>query len=183
MAGITRPRVIVLTAHGGVTEAVKAVRLGASDFLLKPVTPKDLRLSVAAAMRETVPHDAVETRAVANVHKRDAICGQVLPRIRSAVWNKDINRIELLLGKLFRKAAAEPAYNNLLGVVFEAEGNRAAARTFYQKAAAPSDCEAARQNLERLAELEHHGFTASEIDMADQNEFLDQLCEKEAAHR
>src|SRR5580692_423102 len=47
-----RPRVIVLTANSKVPVVVKAMRLGASDFLEKPTTPEDLRLSVAAALEE-----------------------------------------------------------------------------------------------------------------------------------
>ena len=47
-----RPKVIVLSAHGTVELTVRAIRLGASDFLEKPVTPEDLRLSIAAALAE-----------------------------------------------------------------------------------------------------------------------------------
>lgn len=47
-----RPGVIVLTAHGGVPDAVKAMRPGAADFLEKPTTPEQLRLSVGAALKE-----------------------------------------------------------------------------------------------------------------------------------
>ena len=38
---------IVMTGHGGVDEAVQALRLGASDFLLKPFQLKQVRESVA----------------------------------------------------------------------------------------------------------------------------------------
>ena len=42
--------VILLTAHGGVAEAVAAMKLGASDFLLKPMTPESLRRKAAEAI-------------------------------------------------------------------------------------------------------------------------------------
>ena len=38
--------VIVVTAHGSVPDAVKAMRLGAVDFLPKPVTPEQIRAAV-----------------------------------------------------------------------------------------------------------------------------------------
>jgi CheY-like chemotaxis protein len=41
--------VVVVTAHGGIAEAVAAVKLGAVDFLPKPVSPTSLREVVASA--------------------------------------------------------------------------------------------------------------------------------------
>jgi DNA-binding response OmpR family regulator len=39
--------VVLLTAHGSIPDAVAAMRLGAIDFLTKPITPGELRSSVA----------------------------------------------------------------------------------------------------------------------------------------
>ncbi len=116
------PRVIVLTAHGRVPVVVKAMRLGASDFLEKPTTPEDLRLSVSAALEDApesnpLPVEQTPSRPAAKL-------GPVLASIRSAVWNQDIRLTERVLTALFRKAWSDPAYFNLLGAVFEAEGNR-----------------------------------------------------------
>ena len=44
--GITVP-VVILTAHGSIPEAVSAMKLGAIDFLTKPITPEALRRAVA----------------------------------------------------------------------------------------------------------------------------------------
>lgn len=44
--------VIVMTAYGGVQEAVAAMREGALDFLAKPVEPDHLRLIVARAIEQ-----------------------------------------------------------------------------------------------------------------------------------
>lgn len=44
--------VIIVTGHGGVREAVEAMRLGAYDFLTKPVDPQQLVLLVDRALRE-----------------------------------------------------------------------------------------------------------------------------------
>jgi DNA-binding NtrC family response regulator len=47
-----RPGVIVLAAQAGIPDAVRAMRLGAADFLEKPITPDQLRKSVIAALAE-----------------------------------------------------------------------------------------------------------------------------------
>ena len=45
-------RVIVVTGHGSVKEAVEAMRLGAYDFLTKPLDPQQLILLVDRALRD-----------------------------------------------------------------------------------------------------------------------------------
>src|SRR5262249_19967123 len=44
--------VIVLTGFGGLNEAVQAMRLGAVDFLTKPVDPEHLKLVIERVLRE-----------------------------------------------------------------------------------------------------------------------------------
>jgi DNA-binding NtrC family response regulator len=44
--------VVIVTGHGGVKEAVEAMRLGAYDFLTKPVDPNQLVLLVDRVLRE-----------------------------------------------------------------------------------------------------------------------------------
>ena len=43
--------VIVLTAQGGVDTAVKAMRAGANDFVIKPPNPERLRVSIGNALK------------------------------------------------------------------------------------------------------------------------------------
>jgi DNA-binding NtrC family response regulator len=51
--------VIVLTGFGGVDEAVQAIRLGAYDFLTKPIDVDNLRRVVERALRERTLQDEV----------------------------------------------------------------------------------------------------------------------------
>jgi len=51
--------VIVTTGHGGIEEAVEAIRLGAYDFLTKPIRIEDLRSVVQRALRERALQDEV----------------------------------------------------------------------------------------------------------------------------
>jgi DNA-binding response OmpR family regulator len=43
--------VVILTAHGSIPEAVAAMKLGAIDFLTKPITPEALRRAVAEVIK------------------------------------------------------------------------------------------------------------------------------------
>ncbi len=64
--------VIVMTAHGGVAGAVEAIRLGATDYLVKPFDPGELPLVIARAQRtrnrvrldEQQRHDTAQAAAV-----------------------------------------------------------------------------------------------------------------------
>jgi DNA-binding NtrC family response regulator len=51
--------VIVMTGHGSVDEAVQAMRLGAYDFLTKPIDAGPLRLTVQRALRDRELRDEV----------------------------------------------------------------------------------------------------------------------------
>src|SRR5215216_5619864 len=51
--------VIVTTGHGGVEEAVEAMRKGAYDFLTKPADPQHLVMMVQRALRERALQDEV----------------------------------------------------------------------------------------------------------------------------
>jgi DNA-binding NtrC family response regulator len=51
--------VIVTTGFGSIEEAVEAMRLGAYDFLTKPIEPQHLRLVVQRALRERTLQDEV----------------------------------------------------------------------------------------------------------------------------
>ena len=51
--------VIVTTGHGSIDEAVRAIRMGAYDFLTKPIDVDNLRLVVRRALRERALQDEV----------------------------------------------------------------------------------------------------------------------------
>ncbi len=51
--------VVVTTGYGGIDEAVRAMRLGATDFLTKPIDVDHLRLVVERALRERALQDEV----------------------------------------------------------------------------------------------------------------------------
>jgi DNA-binding NtrC family response regulator len=51
--GPATPPVIVQTAHGSVETAISAMRAGATDFVIKPISPERLEVSINNAMRIT----------------------------------------------------------------------------------------------------------------------------------
>jgi DNA-binding NtrC family response regulator len=51
--------VLVMTGHGSIEQAVQAMRLGAADFLTKPIDPEHLCLVVARALHERALQDEV----------------------------------------------------------------------------------------------------------------------------
>jgi DNA-binding NtrC family response regulator len=69
--------VVVVTAHGAVPDAVAAMRLGAADFLAKPMTPEALRRVVSGALgREPV----TPATAASRLAEKLARAGQALGR-------------------------------------------------------------------------------------------------------
>ncbi|CAN5175122.1 hypothetical protein BH09GEM1_BH09GEM1_48100 [soil metagenome] len=155
----TKPRVIVLTAYGSVPAAVKAVRLGARDFIEKPVTPDDLRLSVTAVLEEPAGDEPDPELGY----------GEVLQQVRSDLLHGDFNHAEAMLMRAAELAGTDPVYFNLLGVLHEAGGRRALARKFYGKAIRENrNYEPAQQNMRRLYELTTFGHTKHEVVLGDE---------------
>src|SRR5713226_6845711 len=58
-ASDNRARVVMATAYASIELAVDAMKLGASDFVRKPMTPETLRNAVAAAMAKEIERPAV----------------------------------------------------------------------------------------------------------------------------
>ncbi len=152
------PKVIVMTAHGSVRTSVQAIRLGASDFLEKPFTPEDVRLSVASVLEE----------ARRDPNDPSASYDEVLSAVREALKGGQILDAERLLMKAGTITDADPCFLNLAGAVHEAHGRRTSARRFYQRAltAAPS-YEPAKRNICRLDEIERTGVAPFGIALGD----------------
>jgi DNA-binding NtrC family response regulator len=58
-AGDPGARIVMATAYASIELAVDAMKLGASDFVRKPLTPEALRNSVAAALAKKIERPAV----------------------------------------------------------------------------------------------------------------------------
>jgi DNA-binding response OmpR family regulator len=153
-----RVRVIVMTAHGSVRTAIAAVRLGASDFLQKPLSPEEIRQSVASVLHEAPPHLQMPAGGY----------GEVLQAVRKALRAGEFAAAESALMKAGSISDDDPAFLNLAGVLHESHGRVNSAQHFYERAAAiNSRYEPAQENLRRLAELRRHGSSQRKVAFGD----------------
>jgi FixJ family two-component response regulator len=155
-----RPRVVVLTAYGSVPAAVKATRLGAIDFLEKPITPSDLRQAVRSVLEE--PELDAPTQVQVDF---PGGYEQVLSRIRRALHANDLTEAQALLEVAADQRNQQAAeYFNLLGVLYEIQRKWRLARKCYGRSASsggPQD--AAQANLRRLYELHTYGKSSEPV--------------------
>jgi DNA-binding response OmpR family regulator len=166
--GVRQPKVVVLTAYGSISAAVKATRLGAVDFVEKPVTPDELREIVKSVLAETVrdaPRPLTEDELAGGY-------GAVLARARKAVRADDMATAEsLLMHAADLSAGRDAPYFNLLGVLYEAQRNWRLAKKFYTKAMrADRNYAPAERNVRRMYELESFGRTSIPITLGDERE-------------
>ncbi len=91
--------VAVLTAHGSVDTAVRALKAGAFDFVAKPVRLDDLRNLIQAAMRLTVSNDDDGTVGIAQLVVDPGVKTRLLGKSRA------LEKIRVLISKLSRSQA------------------------------------------------------------------------------
>ena len=165
LIGVNRPRVVILTAYGSIPTAVKAVQLGASDFLEKPITPTNLRETVRSLLDEPEVDRVVVPPLLVDSYER------VLDRIRKSLRLADVTGAETLLMKAADRQGHHSAeYFNLLGVLYETQHKWRLARKCYNKGIdADQNYEPAKVNLHRLMEVQKHGRTARSILLGDES--------------
>lgn len=163
-----RPLVIVLTAYGSIPAAVKATRLGAVDFLEKPITPDDLRETIKGVLQES------QTRVLQTDRILEGGYEGVLQRVRKAVRMADLTSAESLLMKAVDLSHGRDApYFNLLGVLYESQRKWRLAKKFYGKAMrADRKYEPPKQNMRRMYELETFGASKVPITLGDEPEMI-----------
>lgn len=153
-----RIRVVVMTAHGSVRAAISAVRLGASDFLQKPLSPDEIRQSIASVLHEAPPH----------LPPPGGGYGEVLQAVRKALRAGEFAAAEAALMKAGSISDDDPAFLNLAGVLHESHGRVKSAQHFYERAAAiNSRYEPAQENLRRLADLRRRGHSDRKVAFGD----------------
>jgi len=153
--GLDTPTVII-TAYGDVPHAVKAMKLGAIDFLQKPLTPEQLRelVSEVIARHETpaapeLPRIALKYRTDGNFH---------LLAAKRAINNRDFNTAREHLTEALKQNDYVIEVHNLLGVLSEMNEDYDAAKKCYGRAIAiNSNYEPAQQNMRRIFELFNFG--------------------------
>jgi DNA-binding response OmpR family regulator len=138
-AGISVPWVII-TAHGSVPDAVLAMKLGAIDFLSKPIKPESLRAVVSEVLRR---HHRLGSGRLADrgsaarpaaTSVQEAVAGRGLDRAKRALNQREFLRAnDLLEGVLEREPDSAEAHH-LMGVIRESLGQDREAYEAYRTA-------------------------------------------------
>jgi CheY-like chemotaxis protein len=159
-----RPRVVILTAYGSIPAAVKATRLGALDFLEKPITPSELRETVKSVLNEPLLDSPPA------VSDPPVDYEEVLNRIRRAMRSEDFASAESLLMKASdRGEKPTAAYFNLLGVLYEVQRKWRLAKKCYGRAIrADKHYEPAQANMRRIYELYTFGRSKQIVLLGDE---------------
>ena len=155
------PRVVVLTAHGSIPAAVAATRLGAADFLEKPVLPDDLRRCVRGVLDEPAA-DGVHPEPPGGYE-------QALDKVRRSLRVMDLAAAEVALTSAISRRDRQAAMHlNLLGVLYESRKRPRLARRFYGKALDVDPAyDPARTNFRRLEQMTRTGRTDLHVALGD----------------
>ena len=153
--GITVPAMIV-TAYSDVPHAVKAMKLGAIDFLQKPLRPKDLRRIVAEILKRHAP----QKDHPAESYNSHIIAAKRCLNLRSF----EMARIHLVKALELNTESVEAF--NLAGVLAEMLDDIDKAWKCYGQAIKfDKDYEPAQQNMRRLFELQHFGSSSEPFNL------------------
>jgi DNA-binding response OmpR family regulator len=146
---------MIVTAYSDVPHAVKAMKLGAIDFLQKPIRPNDLRNAVAQ-ITERHAHeddraDSFETNLIAA--KRSINLGSFAKA-----------RLHLRMALALNEKSSEAF--NLAGVLAEInEDYNQAKKCYGQAIRLDRNYEPAQQNMRRLFEVEHFGSSNEPVNL------------------
>ena len=144
---------LMITAYGNIRNAVRAMQLGAIDFLEKPIEPVALRRIVAEILDRHEPRDV-------DVEEPKAV-GNLIREAKRLINLQEFDAAASCLTAALKVDPASPELYNLQGVLAEIHGYYDEARRAYGRAIKiDSRHEAAQQNMRRLFELFNFGSSA-----------------------
>ena len=147
--GIQTPT-LMITAYGSIRNAVRAMQLGAIDFLEKPIEPVALRAIVAEILDRHQPRPIEAGKPTA--------AGSLTREAKRLINLQDFGAAAACLATALQTDGETPEIYNLQGVLAEIRGDYDAARRAYGQAIKlDSRHEAAQQNMRRLFELFNFG--------------------------
>lgn len=159
--GLPTPTVII-TAYGDIPHAVRAMQLGAIDFLQKPLTPEALRSLVNEILARHVAPPAEKKAPVTDDFASQLSEAKRLLNLQvfEPAWNHLARALEL--------NPKSPDGLNLAGVYFEMHEDYDRARKLYGKAIKFGPYyEPAQQNMRRIFELFHFGSSQEPVSLGD----------------
>ena len=155
--GITVPAMIV-TAYSDVPHAVQAMKLGAIDFLQKPLRPEELRRIVAEILKRHAPQKDVPSESF-NSH---IVAAKRCLNLRLFT----MARMHLVKAMELNSKSVEAF--NLAGVLAEMLDEMDKAKKYYGQAIKlDKNYEPAQQNMRRLFELQHFGASSEPFNIGE----------------
>lgn len=163
--------VVMITAHGSIPDAVEAMKLGAVDFLSKPLTPEALRHVV----RDMIERHRPKSEATAPASRETSGTTIVtltptvidLSPIKRALNQRDFDTAARLLEEALDIAPDSAEANTLMGLLHESRGEDHAAYQCYKKSLTINpQYSHARDNMRRYCERFALDFTNKAINPA-----------------
>jgi FixJ family two-component response regulator len=155
--GIKVPAMIV-TAYSDVPNAVKAMKLGAIDFLQKPLRPEDLRSIVTEILKRHNGQD----EPPAETFSAHIVAAKRCLNLRAFAKA----RLHLVKALELNSKSAEAF--NLAGVLAEVLEDYDKAKKFYGQAIKlDKRYEPAQQNMRRLFEVDHFGSSKEPVSLGE----------------
>lgn len=167
--GLNTPTVII-TAYGDIPHAVRAMKLGAIDFLQKPVTPDQLRRIAAEVIgrHEQPPSPILEVAATPGLSPED-LHALYLQNAKRLLNLQHFNHARENLARAMALNPLSAEAFNLSGVLFEMlEDYDRAKRHYGQAIKLDKHYEPAQQNMRRIYELFQFGSSHEPFAMGDQ---------------
>ncbi|MEI9893543.1 MAG: response regulator [Chthoniobacter sp.] len=155
---------VIITAYGDIPHAVRAMQLGAIDFLQKPLTPVALRNVVAEILGRHVPEGDIKVKPPVgeDFASQLAEAKRLLNlQVFETAWT--------YLARVLELNSKSPDVLNLAGVFFEMQEDYDRARKLYGQAIKYGPYyEPAQQNMRRIFELFHFGSSKEPLAMGDE---------------
>ena len=152
--GIQTPT-LMITAYGSIRNAVRAMQLGAIDFLEKPIEPVALRQIVAEIIgRHQKRAQPIELGSLEDF----------LREAKRLINLQSFDLAKSMVAEALRIDERSPDAHNLRGILYEIAGDYDGARTSYGRAIKlNADHPAAQQNMRRLFDLFNFGRSEESI--------------------
>lgn len=158
--GVKTPT-LMITAYGSIRNAVRAMQLGAIDFLEKPIEPTALRKIVADIVGRHRPRPV------------DVVPGSFADCLREAKRLVNLQSFDAAAEKIteaLRLDDKSPEAHNLRGVLHEISGDLDGAKRAYGRAIKlDSRHEAAQQNMRRIFELFNFGHSEEPVHLGEKS--------------
>ncbi len=143
--------VVIVTAHGSIPDVVQAMRLGAIDFVSKPLTPEALRKAVSSvlARHAKVSPEPAERGPITPASE----FARLLNRAKKAINLRAFSEAEVFLKEAIALDPQSAEAQNLMGVVHETFHRHDDAYRSYKAAIrADRNFEPAKNNMTRYYE-------------------------------